>query len=411
MSSPALPPNESERLRSLKALGLLDTPPEERFDRITRLAQALFDVPIALMSLSDADRQWFKSRQGLDVAEIPRERSFCDRAIQGSELFIVPDATRDPRFSDNPLVAGPAGVRFYAGAPLSAPGGQKIGTLCLIDRRPRELSPQQRTALRDLADLMQGEIGTTAFRASVAKRNPAARRKAARLKVLGAFAAAYLLIGAFTGVSRRAMRRLVDDSAAAAGPAQVSADASRLDELVLVGSGMRALVLALALAALLWDMAKRGKAEDELRRSHDEALSGSERLRAARAEAEKLGERLGAVLDHIDVGVVVVEPDGSFSLYNVAAERINGAWRDEIERVCRAGAHPLTREDEKTVIPSGDDPLGRALKGETVRNERVFWRTPFRPKGYHLNMSAVPLRDQRGLPNGVVMMFTERAAA
>ncbi len=158
MPAAPLPPHEAERLRTLRKLHLLDTPPEERFDRITRIAQRLFDVPIALVTFVDADRQWFKSRQGLDVKETPRDVSFCAHAIHGDELFIIPDASRDERFAGNPLVLGEPGIRFYAGAPLAAPDGRKVGTLCLIDRRPRELTSEQKTALRDLADLAQGEF-------------------------------------------------------------------------------------------------------------------------------------------------------------------------------------------------------------------------------------------------------------
>src|SRR5437660_3237533 len=119
MIPPALPADEPERLAALQALNVLDTPPEERFDRITRVAGRLFGVPIALVSLVDASRQWFKSVQGLAERETAREVSFCGHAILGDDAFVVPDARSDPRFADNPLVTGPLQVRFYAGQPLS----------------------------------------------------------------------------------------------------------------------------------------------------------------------------------------------------------------------------------------------------------------------------------------------------
>jgi PAS domain-containing protein len=236
-------------------------------------------------------------------------------------------------------------------------------------------------------------------------------RRAARLKVLAAFGLAFLLLGAFTVRIRRMVRRIAEESRTAATSAAAEADAERLNRLQMVTSFARGTVLVLALVALLWDMSAREKTEDELRRSRDQALHAAEGRRVAQAEAEKLGERLSAVLDHVDVGIVVADAGGSLSLYNVAAERINGAWRDEMERLYRAGTHPPMREDEKTVFASGDDPLGRALKGETVRGAHVFFRTPFRPKGYHLTVSAVPLLDPRGLPTGAVLMFTESAPA
>jgi phosphoribosyl 1,2-cyclic phosphodiesterase/GAF domain-containing protein len=157
-SAAAPPPDEDRRLQALHGLRLLDTPAEERFDRYTRIAAGLFDVPIALVSLVDHDRQWFKSRHGLDATESPRDTAFCAHAILARSVMQVPDALQNPRFADNPLVVGPPRVRFYAGAPLSAADGSRVGTLCLIDRRPRELGSQQIGLLRDLADLVEAEL-------------------------------------------------------------------------------------------------------------------------------------------------------------------------------------------------------------------------------------------------------------
>lgn len=153
-----LPENESQRLRSLRALDLLDTPPEERFDRLTRVARRLFDTPIALMSLVDADRQWFKSRPGLDFPQTPREHSFCAHAILGEGVFVVPDALADDRFRDNPLVTTFPEIRFYAGCPVRAPDGSALGTLCVIDHEPRQVEDDDVDALRDLAGLAEQEL-------------------------------------------------------------------------------------------------------------------------------------------------------------------------------------------------------------------------------------------------------------
>ncbi|GAC1478181.1 MAG: sensor domain-containing diguanylate cyclase [Acidimicrobiales bacterium] len=158
MTAPDRHLQERQRLATLRTLGLLDTPAEERFDRITRLAQRLFDVPVALVSLVDEDRQWFKSRQGLDVEETPREVSFCGHAILGDGVMQIPDATVDPRFTDNPLVLGDPRIRFYAGCPIAAPDGSKLGTLCVIDSEPRVLSDADQRMLGDLAELVEREI-------------------------------------------------------------------------------------------------------------------------------------------------------------------------------------------------------------------------------------------------------------
>lgn len=158
MSHPPLPVNEAERLRSLHNLRVLDTPPEERYDRVTRLAKRLFQVPIALVSFVDARRQWFKSRQGLDVTETPREISFCAHAILQEETLVVPDAPGDERFRDSPLVTAHPNIRFYAGRPVKAPDGARVGTLCLMDHEPRGLDPEDLHLLDDLGALVEEEL-------------------------------------------------------------------------------------------------------------------------------------------------------------------------------------------------------------------------------------------------------------
>lgn len=143
---------------ALHALHVLDTPPEERFDRITRLARRAFGVPIALISLVDRERQWFKSSIGLEARETPRSVSFCGHALLGDATFVVEDAREDARFHDNPLVIGPPHVRFYAGQPLYSEDGAKLGTLCVMDRKPRSVSTEDLDLLRDLAALAQSEL-------------------------------------------------------------------------------------------------------------------------------------------------------------------------------------------------------------------------------------------------------------
>jgi len=158
MIIPPIPINEKDRLKSLKSLNILDTAPEERFDRLTRMAQRIFGVPIALVSLVDENRQWFKSCVGLDVAETPRDISFCGHTILGDDVFIIPDAQKDLHFADNPLVVGSPNIRFYAGCPIKAPDGNKLGTLCIIDQSPRTLSNEDIEVIKDLATMVEHEI-------------------------------------------------------------------------------------------------------------------------------------------------------------------------------------------------------------------------------------------------------------
>ena len=158
MKEAEIPENEEERLRSLRRLDVLDTPEEEVFDRITRIASAVFGMPISLVSLIDEERQWFKSRVGLDATETPRNISFCGHAIHTDVPLIVPDATKDDRFADNPLVTGELGLRFYAGVPLRIADGARLGTLCIIDQKPRQFSADEIAILSDLAGIAVREL-------------------------------------------------------------------------------------------------------------------------------------------------------------------------------------------------------------------------------------------------------------
>jgi GAF domain-containing protein len=203
MSAP-VPANESRRLKVLWQYEVLDTVPEEVFDDLTELAARICEAPIALISLVDEKRQWFKAKVGISVNETSRDVSFCTHAINQTDLFIVPDATADARFANNPLVTSDPKIRFYAGAPLITPDGYALGSLCVIDKVSRELRHEQKQALRILArhvvsqlelrrrsrelavarqdrERMQADLGEA--RAEVAKlRRSAAKPKAERAK-------------------------------------------------------------------------------------------------------------------------------------------------------------------------------------------------------------------------------------
>lgn len=162
MLEPSLPLDETQRLKSLHSLKILDTPEEARYDRLTRMAKRVFDVEICLVSLVDKDRQWFKSKQGLEACETSREISFCGHAILNKEPFIVSDTHEDERFVDNPLVTGPPNIRFYAGCPIHSPEGFRIGTLCIIDSQPKTLSQEDIDTLKDFAAMIEDEIKVAA---------------------------------------------------------------------------------------------------------------------------------------------------------------------------------------------------------------------------------------------------------
>jgi PAS domain S-box-containing protein len=192
MNTGGAPLSEADRLAALQRYQILDTPQEPAFDRIVRLAALLLDVPIALISLIDADRQWFKARYGLDVPETPRAIAFCDHAIRGSDILVVPDAELDPRFCDNPLVTGEMHVRFYAGAPLVTPDGFALGTICAIDRSPRDLNQRDAAILAALAEQIIHELEVRSALGELYREVAEGRRTARTLQGEGAKLAALL---------------------------------------------------------------------------------------------------------------------------------------------------------------------------------------------------------------------------
>lgn len=160
MISPTIPEDEKQRLEKLRALKILDSAPEERFDRLTRMAKRMFGVDISVLSLIDDGRQWFKSKASENELphETPREISFCGHAILGNDVFVVEDTFEDHRFKDNPLVTENPNIRFYAGYPLKVGNGSALGTLCIIDDEPREFEPEDLQLLRDLGVMAEQEI-------------------------------------------------------------------------------------------------------------------------------------------------------------------------------------------------------------------------------------------------------------
>jgi EAL domain-containing protein (putative c-di-GMP-specific phosphodiesterase class I) len=173
---------EAERLAALQALNILDTPAEQVFDEFAKLAGSIIGTPIALVSLVDGTRQWFKARVGLEESQTPRDVAFCAHAIKWPDVFVVPDATKDERFANNPLVTGGPKIRFYAGAPLITAEGQAIGTLCVIDYIPRKFTAQQSEALRELSQQVMCQLELRHRVAHFAGNNPARQATIASIR-------------------------------------------------------------------------------------------------------------------------------------------------------------------------------------------------------------------------------------
>jgi len=221
MPGAPLPPDEEQRLKAVRALGLLDTGPDERFDALTRQAQRAFGMPISLITLVDGDRQWFKSRAGTTLTQTPRDQSFCAHAILGDAPLIVNDAAKDPRFADNPLVVGDPKIRFYAGVPLTSSDGRKVGSLCVIDRIPRQFSEAQTRALFELGRQAERELSAAGARAPAEdasaarvldemRRSP--RRRGERRRTVAGFAFAALALVGATALSLVSLRGLREDA-------------------------------------------------------------------------------------------------------------------------------------------------------------------------------------------------------
>ncbi len=404
--------DEKLRLAALRALHILDTPPEERFDRIARLAQRTFRVPMVLIGLIDEQRVWFKSRLGLEMAEMPREGSFCGEAVRSEELTLVPDATNDPRFAANPLVAGAPHVRFYAGQPLAGPDGNIVGTLSLIDITPRELDLEQRRALRDLAEMVEEQLAAPAHGAStlsddhsrlLARLRQTPEIVAGRRRIRAFFFALLATLVLVTGISMRLAGKVVAESdkieALEAADGQTPATGPEADALLSmhktakflrVALGARALIAATLLFVMLLIF-------DRHMDSRLAVMAGVELDRA----------RLRAIIDAIGDGVVVADARGRVTMFNPAAERILGLDALDVSKAAGGFYASFFREADGVACPPERHPLMRAVYGETLHGERLVVRNERRPSGVAVSITATPVRSFDDHAAGGVILFRD----
>lgn len=312
--------DEQARLASLCALGILDTPPEQRFDQFTLLATAAFAAPISLVSIVDSERQWFKSRQGLAASQTFRSIAFCSHAIESDETFIVNDTLLDARFATNPLVVDAPAIRFYAGHPIRTLDGFPVGTLCILDTTPRTLSSDQVAMLQCLAQLVENELNKETVVAERHRAEAALHRLNAELE-----------------------ERIIERTAA----------------------------LQQKNEALSREIKQRCDIEMTLRRSEERVqLDMSERADARHLMAQKQ-ELLDAVLETVDVAVIACDAAGNLSLFNRAAREFHGLQATKLASADWAEHYDLYEADGTTRLAPHTIPLLRALAGEAVKDARI----------------------------------------
>ena len=441
--------NEELRLLSLGALAILDTPPEPRFDKFTALAAAAFGTPIALLSFVDAERQWFKSRLGLDTCETPRSLAFCSHAIESDHTMVVPDATLDPRFAGNALVTGAPHIRFYAGHPITTTAGYRVGTLCIIDTKPRSLTAPQRSMLRSLAIMVESELNekeivaareraeaalvelNTQLEARVTQRTAELEEKndalSREIRQRCAIEATLLR-------SEERIRTMIDTSFSAF----VAADADgkviewnasaervfgwRRDEVInrpLAPSVIPAKYWSVGLAAGTVQLPARTKAGSDIiveMTISTFSLDGQAYFGAylhdvsdaisARMALEQQQELLDAVLETVDVGVIACDAEGKLSFFNRAAREFHGQNSARLDAGSWAEHYDLYEADGCTRLAPHDIPLLRALSGETVKDATMVI-APRGMKRRTVLASGRPLANRAGERLGAVVAMKD----
>ncbi len=431
-----------KRVRALCALQVLDTPQEDRFDRLTRLASVVLGVPIALVSLVDAQRQWFKSRVGLDATETPRSISFCTHAVAQRDMLVVEDALRDARFAANPLVTGAPDIRFYAGQPVFSHDGEAVGTLCVIDTVPRSFDDAARQTLRDFAGLVEDELNKGALvearlraeQALHALNEELEHRIEERTRSLSE---------ANETLKREIRQRLDAEETLRANDARIRTiiDSSFSAFVGTDAAGMvvdwnlsaertfgwtRAEALGRELATLIIPEAYRAGHRAGMQRFARQGVGNvintriempactrdqgditvemtinafyaggelffgaflhdvSERIRAKLALQEKQ-QLLDTVLETLDVGVVACSADGALTLFNRAAREFHGLPPEKLPSGDWASHYSLYAADGTHLLEESEVPLVRALHGETIKDVAMVIAPGGRSRRYVLS--------------------------
>ena len=425
MSAPP-PPNEPARIGALREYGILDTAAEESFDRVTRLVARLLDVPIALVSLVDLERQWFKSCVGLDLAESSRDIAFCAYTILSDDVLVVPNATLDERFAANPAVTGEPWIRAYAGAPLVTPAGFRLGTLCAIDYKPRAFTPDEIATLRDLAAIVidEMELRRAARERKLFERittlspNAIYIRDTRHQRITWSNRTANELMGYELGAFEHLMADMHehDRELAIAHAARVE----QLPDLFYEQDTFRMKTAdgeyrALLVREMPFERGAGGEVTETLTIAADVTNLFAAEARARRAEHE-LVERvrvLEAVLESAGEGIVVSDEQRRITIANSAARRLVGVEPgDEPREIDPADTtrRGFFKADGVTPLRRDELPIVRALNGEVADNVRMVLKNATFPDGAHFQLTGRPIRDDRGAVRGAVVTISDVTA-
>jgi diguanylate cyclase len=418
-----LPDNEAERLRALERYHVLDTPREEAFDRITRMAARLFDVPMALVTLVDANRQWWKSCVGLEGSGTDRDVAFCAHAILSSEPLIIADTRDDPRFADNPFVLGEPHVRFYAGVPLRSRDGFNLGTLCLVDLRPRQLPPDQLATLIDLAQIVVDALElrlaarAKALFQKVCEMSPSLIYLYERVKHERVFLGRHL-IDALGYHGDRPMEELLPEIVH---PQDLPRLYRYLGQLDVLEQGPVELSYRVrdASGQWRWFLAREALFEhDELGRVNQVIGIATDVTELKRTEQrledseERLADRvrvLEGILDSAGEGIVVVDQDARFTVFNPAARRILDTGREIGTPAGEARPYTILEPRQRCPVPNEELPLARALRGEPSDNMDLLIQTHAGAEKL-IRVTGRPLTDASGRPRGGIITFNDITA-
>jgi PAS domain S-box-containing protein len=408
--------DEERRLQALRALGLLDTPPEERFDRITRTARRLMGTPIALITLVDADRLWFKSHQGVAVDQADRKAAFCACAVQSDAPLAVADAPDDPRFASNELVAGEPFLRAYAGVPLHAAGGYRVGTLCVLDAEPRTFSAEEIGMLADLARWAETELDRSELTAALAAHRETQDRLRSFMDAVPEPVAMFDDHGRLLAVNPAGERLFGyrSDEVAGLGIDALLAGEGALDELrtrlagVAPGDDPVRLEVDGRHAAggtIPLEVIVNKVAFDGADRYVVAARDLTER-RQARLVLERLRRQHGLILEAAAEGICGIDSDGYVVFANPSARRLFGLPDDDT----LAGIHLHERfhrfHPDGSPYPWEECPTYRSLRGEGPQRvaDEMFWDAHGRP--FATEYASAPIVED-GTVTGAVVTFTD----